>query len=108
MIILVYNPNRVPPRIDWAVRHGKASLIGTPAFGTLTEDPKEEAKKICPESGKTSNLIKLGICESTDKLYFLGSGLPLLFDYARFLTACLIFSYFIYGIYVTINFSKGK
>ena len=30
IIILAYDDLRVPPRIDWAQRHGKASMIGTP------------------------------------------------------------------------------
>jgi hypothetical protein len=42
---------RVPPRIDWAKRHGAASLIGTPQ----SFNDKERARKaICPCCGKNS------------------------------------------------------
>lgn len=83
-------------------------MIGTPAFGMLINpNPLEEAKKVCPASGRTSNLIPLDYCKNTNKLYFLGPGMPLMFDYSCFLMFSLMLAYCIYGIYVTINFSKG-
>ena len=89
--------------MDWAERHGKASMIGTPAFGSLINpNPVEEAKKVCPVLGRTSNLIPLEYCKNTNKLYFLGPGMPLLFDFSCFLMFSLVIAY-----YVTISFSKG-
>lgn len=53
-----YNPDRVPPNVEWARRHGKASLIGIPDLNYNLLDQEErqkaEAKMICPCCGKTS------------------------------------------------------
>lgn len=49
----------------------------------------------------------MSLCESTDKLYFLGSGMPLFFDYSWFVFWTLLIAYVVYGIYATINFVQG-
>lgn len=84
----------------------------------------ENSEKVCPCCGKTSvrnlsivivnlslfisqDLIKLSLCGSTDKLYFLGSGMPLFFDYSWFIFCTLLVSYIIYGIYTTLHFLNG-
>ena len=51
IIILAYDDLRVPPRIDWAQRHGKASMIGTPKHISSNEQRK---RVICPCCSKTS------------------------------------------------------
>lgn len=45
----------MPPRVDWAERHGKASMIGTPSIGTASGMfETNEASNVCPCCGKTS------------------------------------------------------
>jgi Cytosolic domain of 10TM putative phosphate transporter len=81
-------------------------MIGLPK--KLPEgDETDLSKYICPDSGKSSFINPLSHCHSTNHLDFLGSGLPLLFDYFWFLTTCMVSSYIIYGIYTTIIYSKG-
>jgi hypothetical protein len=50
----------------------------------------------------------LKIWDSTDKLSFLGPGIPLFFDYGCFTLLCLLSAFLIYGLYTSLRYSRGN
>jgi hypothetical protein len=96
-----YDPHRIPPRIEWAKRHGEANLVGIPNSKTSTSN-YNQVNDMCPCCGKSQSITKLSMAASTDKLYFLGIGVPLFFHYACFCLVSMILATFTYGIYMVI------
>lgn len=67
-----------------------------------------EVEDICPCCGKSQNLKKLSVTSNTDKLFFLGIGVPLFFHYACFSFVALTLATLIYSIFMTLFHIMGE
>lgn len=68
-----YNPWKIPPNWDLAKIHALSRRVGN----------EEEGKDslTCPCCGYEIERLKIGLCDNTEKLSFLGAGYPMFYNF---------------------------